>query len=121
VEALACDFNNDPFPQGADVAVMASNLPMYGREEIGAVVKKAYDALAPGGEFHLVGEALNRERTAPADAGLWGLSEAIVNGTGLSHSVGDVEGYFQAAGFEAIETSPFVEGVLMRTYGRKAG
>ena len=120
VEAQACDFNNDPFPQGADVAVMASNLPMYGREEFTAVVKKAYDALAPGGEFHLVGEALNRERNAPADAGLWGLSEAIVNGTGLSHSVGDVEGYFEAAGFQGISTVSFVEGVLMRTSGCKA-
>jgi SAM-dependent methyltransferase len=121
IEALACDFNNDPFPQGADVAVMASNLPMYGREEFRAVVKKAYDALAPGGEMHLVGEALNAERTAPADAGLWGLSEAIVNGTGLSHSVADVEGYFRAAGFGDIVTEPFVEGVLTRTSGRKAG
>ncbi len=121
VEALACDFNNDPLPQGADVAVMASNLPMYGREEFTAVVKKAYDALAPGGEFHLVGEALNADRTAPADAGLWGLSEAIMNGTGLSHSTADVEGYFQAAGFQDINTVPFVEGVLTRTSGLKAG
>ena len=40
VEALACDFNKDAFPQGADVAVMASNLPMYGRDEVSAVVKK---------------------------------------------------------------------------------
>ncbi|MEQ9124998.1 MAG: methyltransferase, partial [Alphaproteobacteria bacterium] len=27
VEARVCDFNHDPFPEGADVAVMASNLP----------------------------------------------------------------------------------------------
>ncbi len=119
VEALACDFNVDPFPEGADVAVMASNLPMYGRDEIGAVVQKAFDALAPGGEMHLIGEALNAERTAPADAGLWGLSEAITNGTGLAHSTADVEGYFAAAGFQQIQTEPFVEGVLTRTSGLK--
>ena len=119
VEALACDFNKDAFPQGADVAVMASNLPMYGRDEFRAVVKKTYDALAPGGEFHLVGEALDADRSGPADAALWGLSEAIVNGTGLAHSTADVEGYFAAAGFQDIQTSPFVEGVLQRTSGRK--
>ncbi len=95
VEALACDFNED------------------------AVVKKTYDALAPGGEFHLVGEALDADRSGPADAALWGLSEAIVNGTGLAHSTADVEGYFAAAGFQDIQTSPFVEGVLQRTSGRK--
>lgn len=119
VEALACDFNRDPFPEGADVAVMASNLPMYGRDEFRAVVRKAYDALAPGGDMHLIGEALNAERTGPADAALWGLSEAIVNGTGLAHSTADVEGYFAEAGFREIATTPFVEGVLMRTSGRK--
>ena len=119
VEALACDFNKDAFPQGADVAVMASNLPMYGRDEFRAVVKKTFDALAPGGEFHLVGEALDADRSGPADAALWGLSEAIVNGTGLAHSTADVEGYFAAAGFQDIQTSPFVEGVLQRTSGRK--
>ncbi len=121
VEAVACDFNKDPFPQGADIAVMASNLPMYGRDEFRAVVKKAHDALAPGGEMHLIGEALNADRTGPADAALWGLSEALVNGTGLSHSTADVESYFRAAGFQDISTLPFVEGVLMRTMGRKLG
>ncbi len=121
VEAQACDFNVDPFPAGADVVVMASNLPMYGRDEFRAVVKKAYDALTPGGEMHLIGEALNADRTGPADAALWGLSEAIVNGTGLAHSSADVEGYFADAGFESIGTEPFVEGVLMRTTGRKPG
>ncbi len=118
-EARACDFNKDPFPSGADAAVMASNLPMYGRDEFRAVVAKAFAALAPGGEMHLIGEALNAERTAPADAALWGLSEAIVNGTGLAHSTADVEGYFAAAGFADIATEAFVPGVLMRTHGRK--
>ena len=121
VEALACDFNKDPFPQGCDIAVMASNLPMYGREEFRAVVKKAFDALAPGGEMHLIGEALDADRSGPADAALWGLSEAIVNGTGLAHSTTDMEGYFAAAGFHDIATVPFVEGVLQRTHGRKPG
>jgi hypothetical protein len=119
VEALACDFNKDAFPAGADVAVMASNLPMYGRDEFRAVVRKAHEALAPGGEMHLIGEALNPERTGPADAALWGLSEALVNGTGLAHSTADVESYFEAAGFQNVQTTPFVEGVLMRTSGRK--
>lgn len=121
IEALACDFNHDPFPAGADVAVMASNLPMYGRDEFRAVVRKAYDALAPGGDMHLIGEALNAQRSAPADAALWGLSEALVNGTGLAHSCADVEGYFSAAGFTDIYTVDFVPGVLMRTHGRKPG
>jgi len=47
---------------------------MYGREAIAAVVKKAHDAVLPGGEMHLIGETLNADRTGPADAAMWGLA-----------------------------------------------
>lgn len=120
IDAVACDFNKDPFPTDADVAIMASNLPMYGREAIAAVVKKAHDALLPGGEMHLIGEALNATRTGPADAALWGLAQTINASTGLAHSVTEVEGYLAAAGFRDIATADFVPGVLTRTVGRKA-
>jgi SAM-dependent methyltransferase len=121
IEARACDFNKDPFPTDADVAIMASNLPMYGRDAIAAVVKKAHDALLPGGEMHLIGESLNAARTGPADAALWGLAQTIQASSGLAHSVSEVEEYFAAAGFQDIRTTDFVPGVLTRTTGRKVG
>lgn len=119
VEARVCDFNKDPFPEGADVAVMASNLPMYGREAIGAVVAKAHASMAVGGVFHLIGEALDADRSGPADPAMWGLAQAINNTTGIAHSVAEVEGYLAAAGFSGVTTAPFVEGILQRTSGVK--
>ncbi|MFN4088597.1 MAG: methyltransferase [Alphaproteobacteria bacterium] len=121
IEAVACDFNKDPFPDGADVAVMASNLPMYGRTQIAAVVAKAFDALAPGGRFHLIGEALNAERTGTADAAMWGLAQTLNASTGLAHSVADCIGYLESAGFAEVRVDPFVPGVLERISGRRAG
>lgn len=119
IEARVCDFNHDAFPDGADIAVMASNLPMYGREAIGAVVKKAHASMAPGGSFHLIGEALDADRSGPADPALWGLAQAINNTTGIAHSVAEVEGYLDAAGFKDVATAHFVEGILQRTSGVK--
>lgn len=119
IEARVCDFNHDPFPDGADVAVMASNLPMYGREAIGAVVGKAYKAMASGGTFHLIGEALDPDRSGPADPALWGLAQAINNTTGIAHSVAEVEDYLTSAGFNGVHTTGFVEGILQRTTGTK--
>lgn len=119
IDAVACDFNRDPFPADCDVAIMASNLPMYGRREIASVVRKAHDALLPGGELHLIGETLQPDRSGPADAALWGLAQTIQASTGLAHSVVEVEDYFAAAGFGAIESVDFVPGVLTRTTGRK--
>ena len=48
VTAEACDFTADPFPTDCDVAVMASNLPIYSRDIVGQVVQKTFDALLPG-------------------------------------------------------------------------
>ena len=65
VTASACDFTRDPLPRDADVAIMASNLPQYGREVIADVVQRVYDALLPGGEFHLIGEMLDADNSGP--------------------------------------------------------
>jgi len=64
------DFTKDRFPENCDVAVMASNLPQYNREIIGLVIQKAFDALLPGGEMHLIGEMLDDDYAGPMDAAI---------------------------------------------------
>ena len=119
VEAQACDFSRDPFPAGADVALMASNLPQYAPETIAAVVVKAFAALAPGGEMHLIGEALDDDRAGPLDPALWGLAEAIAGSTGVAHSIADCRRFLRDAGFVGVTATPFIPGVLTRISGRK--
>lgn len=120
VEARACDFTRDPFPGDCDVAIMASNLPMYSREMIGSVIGKAHDALLPGGEMHLIGETTNNERTGPWGPAYWGLGQAVGDSLGLAHSEADVIGYFRAAGFRDIGVHEFIPGSLSRIAGTKA-
>jgi len=119
VAAEACDFTTDPFPTDCDVAVMASNLPIYSREIIADVVKKAFDALLPGGEMHLIGETLDDDRRGPVGPALWGLSEAISGTTGLAHTNADCIGYFENAGFRNVSVNEFVPGSLARITGHK--
>ncbi|MGK0224387.1 MAG: hypothetical protein ACI9ON_003639, partial [Limisphaerales bacterium] len=119
VHASACDFTQDPLPLDADVAIMASNLPQYGRETIGGVVQRVYDALLPGGEFHLIGEMLDNDGCGPLAPALWGLSEAVSQSTGLAHSVADCEGYFSNAGFKRITVNEFIPQTLTRVTGFK--
>ncbi|MEL0111853.1 MAG: methyltransferase [Rickettsiales bacterium] len=119
VAAEACDFTTDPFPTDCDVAVMASNLPIYSREIIADVVKKAFDALLPGGEMHLIGETLDDDRRGPVGPALWGLSEAISGTTGLAHTNADCIGYFENAGFHDVTLNEFVPGSLARITGHK--
>ena len=119
VRAEPCDFTRDPFPADCDVAIMASNLPMYDRAMIGSVIAKAHDALLPGGEMHLIGETTNNERTGPWGPAYWGLGQAVADSKGLAHSESDVIGYFEKAGFKDVEIVDFIPGSLSRVVGRK--
>lgn len=121
VSTLAGDFTTTPFPTGVDVVVMASNLPQYEPALIRLVVGKAFAALAPGGEMHLVGETLHDDRRGPLSAALWGLNEAVFSSTGLAHTESEVKGYLQDSGFTDVAVHPFVPGVLSRIVGRKPG
>jgi SAM-dependent methyltransferase len=115
------DFINDPLPTGCDVAVMASNLPIYDAANIQKVVSKAFDALEPGGEMHLIGETLNPDGIGPLDAALWGLAEIHYGSGGRAHTVDECIGYFRSAGFVDVESTDFVPDTLTRTFGRKPG
>ncbi len=121
VSASACDFTKDPLPQDADVAIMASNLPQYGREIIGGVVQRVYDALLPGGEFHLIGETIDADRSGPLAPALWGLAEAVSHSTGLAHTVDECVGYLEAAGFQNVSANEFIPQTLTRITGSKPG
>ena len=121
VSALPGDFTRTDFPQGVDVVVMASNLPQYEPALIRLVVGKAFAALVPGGEMHLIGETLHDDRRGPLSAALWGLNEAVQGSTGVAHTEGEVKGYLQEAGFAGVTVHPFVPGVLSRVAGRKPG
>lgn len=119
VSTLPGDFTSTPFPGGVDVVVMASNLPQYEPALIRLVVEKAFAALEPGGEMHLIGETLHDDRSGPLSAALWGLNEAVQGSTGLAHTEAEVKGYLQGAGFADVAVHPFVPGVLSRVTGRK--
>jgi hypothetical protein len=119
VSTVGGDFINDPLPTGCDVAVMASNLPIYNAENIQKVVSKTFEALEPGGEMHLIGETLNADGIGPLDAALWGLAEINYGSGGRAHSVEECVGYFRTAGFVDVENTDFVPGTLTRTFGRK--
>ncbi len=113
------DFIADPLPEDCDVAVMASNLPIYDATNIQRVVSKTFEALEPGGEMHLVGEMLSRDGVGPLDAALWGMAEIHYGSGGRAHSIEECVGYFETAGFEEVADDVFIAGTLHRVSGRK--
>jgi SAM-dependent methyltransferase len=121
VDTIGGDFTSDPFPEDCDVAIMASNLPIYDAGVIADVVARAHRTLLPGGEMHLIGEMLDDDRRGPVDAAMWGMNELLCAGMGRAHTVGECIEYFEQAGFGDVEVTEFVKGTLQRVSGRKAG
>lgn len=119
VSTMGGDFTKNDLPEGCDVAIMASNLPQYNREIVQAVVAKAFQALEPGGEMHLIGEMLDDDRTGPLDAAIWGLYEVFANSTGMAHTRSECASYFKNAGFVDVEVNDFIPGILVRVTGLK--
>jgi SAM-dependent methyltransferase len=113
------DFTKDPFPQGADIMIQASNLPQYSEERLIALFKKGYEAMKPGGEYHLVGEALDEEKRGPLGPSLWGIAEVLAGSEGRSHSEKEVQGYLEEAGFVDVTINAFIPGSLSRITGTK--
>jgi ubiquinone/menaquinone biosynthesis C-methylase UbiE len=120
ISTHAGDFTSDVLPSGADVMIMASNLPQYDDRMLHEVLCKAYRALSPGGEFHLVGETLDCEKRGPLGPALWGIHEALFGSEGRAHSEAEVRGYLERAGFAEVLVHPFVPGSLTRITGSKA-
>jgi len=119
ISTLSGDFTKDMLPPGADVMIMASNLPQYNENVITAVFKKAFQALASGGEFHVIGETLNNDKPGPLGPALWGLHEALFESEGKAHSEQEVVSYLSHAGFIGITVNPFVPGSLTRISAQK--
>lgn len=92
------------------MAFKASNLPIYDRTTIAAVVAKAFDGLLRGGEIHLLGEMTNDERAGPWRPAYWRLGQAVSGSKGLAHSESDVIGYFEGTGFKDVEIVDFILG-----------
>lgn len=120
VTAQGGDFTADEFPTDCDVAVMASNLPIYDEAKIALVIAKAHEALLPGGEMHLIGEMVADDYDDGLDAALWGMQEILYNSGGKAHTIAECRGYFEAAGFDSVDDHVFIDGTLHRVTGRKA-
>lgn len=119
ISTLAGDFTRDPFPEGADVIIQASNLPQYNEETLGQVLKKGFEALEPGGEYHVVGETISDEKDGTLGPALWGIHEALFGSLGRAHSESEVRSYLEKAGFVDITVNEFIPGSLTRITGIK--
>ena len=119
VTAQPGDFTKDPFPQGADVVFLNGNGTIYGAEQLQAIIKKAYEAMAEDGEMHIIFEMMDEDLTGPVNAALFGLAEAMTGSQGQPHSAAEVKSYLEVAGFVDVGIHNFIDKFIRRVTGYK--
>ena len=119
ITAQGGDFTKDPLPEGADVTFLNGNGTIYGPDMMRTIVKKAHDAMVPGGEMHIIFEIMDDDMKGPVNAGMFGLYEALMGSEGKAHSLADVKGYMEAAGFGDVSAHNFIDKYIRRVTGFK--
>jgi hypothetical protein len=105
VKAASGDFFADELPK-ADVITMGMILHDWNLEKKKALIKKAYDALPPGGAFIVVESLIDDARRENAFGLLMSLNMLIEFGDAFDYSGADFAAWCREAGFRDVEVIP---------------
>lgn len=104
VSVIAGDFFQDPFPADFDVIMFAHQLVIWTLEENTALLRKAYDALAPGGRIVIFNSMSNDTGDGPVVAALDSVYFAALPAEGgMIYSWKQHEQCLQEAGFRDVQ------------------
>lgn len=106
VEMLPGSYHDTPYPGEQDIVHIFGVLHQESPEAIRAVLRKAWDALSPGGRIHIMDMMTDGTRTSPPFSALFAVNMALTTHHGWVFSDGDLRGWLGEAGFTDIEIGP---------------
>lgn len=105
VEVLAGNYHTTAFPSDLDAVNFFGMLHQETPEGVQGLMRKAYDALEPGGVVHVMDMMTDETRTAPVFSAIFSLTMALTS-SGRVHSAGDLKEWLEAAGFVDFQVKP---------------
>jgi SAM-dependent methyltransferase len=101
---VAGDLLEASFGSGHAIATAGHILHSEGQARSRLLLKKAFDALAPGGTIAIADILVNADRTAPLPALLFSLNMLVNSDQGDTFSLGEISAWLSDAGFRNIRT-----------------
>lgn len=101
---VAGDLLEAEFGGGHAIATAGHILHSEGQARSRLLLKKAFDALAPGGTIAIADILVNAERTAPLPALLFSLNMLVNSDQGDTFSLGEISAWLSDAGFSNLRT-----------------
>lgn len=99
---VAGDIATADFGSGYTVATLGHILHSEGRERSQALIRRVFEALAPGGTIAIAEFVPNAERTGPAVPLFFGVNMLVHTSAGDVYSYEEMSGWLGAAGFHNI-------------------
>ena len=98
------DLLETDFGSGYNVATLGHILHSEGEERSRALLKKTFEALAPGGTIAIADFLVNEERTGPPQSLIFAVNMLVNTDRGDTFSFGEISDWLQEVGFENTRT-----------------
>lgn len=104
LDTIAGDLLEVDFGTGFQAATLGHILHSEGEERSRKLVRKVFQALAPGGTIAIAEFLVNEERTGPPMGLIFGVNMLVATEQGDTFSFGEISGWLREAGFENART-----------------
>jgi len=106
IGTLAGDYHAVPFPGGNDAVLFFGVLHQESPEAIRGLLRRAYEALAPGGLVYVLDMMTDASRARPKFSALFSVNMALTKENGWVFSEDDLAGWLAEAGFNDYSSRP---------------
>ncbi len=106
VKTLAGDYHTVSFPGGNDAVLFFGVLHQEKEEAVRDLLRRAYEALTPGGLVYVLDMMTDASRTRPKFSALFSVNMALTTDNGWVFSDEDLEGWLADAGFRDFSSRP---------------
>jgi ubiquinone/menaquinone biosynthesis C-methylase UbiE len=106
VKTLPGSYHDTPFPGEQDVVHFFGVLHQESATAIQGLLKRAYDAIKPGGRIHVMDMMTDASRAAPPFSALFALNMALTTTHGWVFSGDEICSWLQDAGFVDVSVAP---------------
>ena len=98
------DLHEADFGRGHDIAILGHILHSEGERKSRALLRKTFDALAPGGTIAIAEFLVSDDRTGPANATIFAVNMLVNTDEGDTFSFEQISRWLSEAGFKNART-----------------
>jgi SAM-dependent methyltransferase len=106
VKFVAGDYHTTPFPAGNDVILFFGMMHQEPVDTIRDLLKRAYDALVPGGVVYVMDMMTDASHVKPAFSAMFAVNMALTKEHGWVFSDAELRGWMEEAGFLDFTVKP---------------